>query len=80
VSLHSIDTAALKEATGSAPKPVAGLMGIGIWIMGYGLIAYLRMGFAASVFIALPTMVLAIGFAVLGFVGKEPPCGLRWSR
>jgi hypothetical protein len=68
-----MDTAVLKEATGSAPKPVAGLIGIGVWIMGYGLIAYLRMGFAASAFIALPTMVLAIGFAVLGFVRKERP-------
>jgi hypothetical protein len=43
------------------------------WRLDYGLIAYLRMGFAASVFIALPTMVLAIGFAVLGFVRKERP-------
>jgi hypothetical protein len=63
----------LSDTPTPAPKPIAGLMGIGVWIVGYALVAYLRMGTSAGLFIAVPTIALAVGFAVLGIVRKERP-------
>jgi hypothetical protein len=57
----------------ATPRPVSGLIGIGVWIVGYALARYLDIGPASGLFIGVPIISLAVGFAILGFVRKERP-------